>query len=158
MSRLVHKSFLQYDQASDHYQMHELLRQYGAEKLAQDPVQESEVRDQHSGYFCRWLHEQGAGLQSAKQQAALDEIEAEIENVRTACNWAASQGQAERAVEVYALAARHPLVVNSRWFKEVAGREIASVAAQLPSQAVQATRARGQAADLWQAAVELLEL
>jgi DNA-binding SARP family transcriptional activator/predicted ATPase len=86
LSRLVNKSFIQYDQAGDRYQMHELLRQYGAERLAQDPVHETQVRSQHSHYFCRWLHEQEARLKSGKQQAALDEIEAEIDNVRTACN------------------------------------------------------------------------
>jgi hypothetical protein len=69
----------------------------------------------------------------------------------------ADGGQAERAVEVYALVAKYPLVANSRWFNEVAGREMAAVAAQLPPQAAQAARARGEAADLWQAAVELLE-
>jgi predicted ATPase/DNA-binding SARP family transcriptional activator len=95
LSRLVNKSFIRYDQASDRYQMHELLRQYGAERLAQDPDHETEVRDQHSHYFCRWLHEQETSLESGKQLAALDEIEAEIENVRTACNWAASQGRAD---------------------------------------------------------------
>jgi tetratricopeptide (TPR) repeat protein len=70
----------------------------------------------------------------------------------------ADGGQAERAVELYALAARYPLVANSRWFEEVAGGEMATVAAQLPSQAAQAARARGQAADLWQAAAECLEI
>ena len=96
LSRLVNQSFIQYNQAGDRYQMHELLRQYGAEKLAQDPVHETQVRDQHSHYFCHWLQELGARLQSDKQQAALDEIEAEIENVRTACNWAAGQGHVGR--------------------------------------------------------------
>jgi hypothetical protein len=70
----------------------------------------------------------------------------------------ADGGQAERAVEVYALAARYPLVANSRWFEEVAGREVATVATQLPLQAAQKARTRGQAADLWQAAAEWLEL
>jgi tetratricopeptide (TPR) repeat protein len=69
----------------------------------------------------------------------------------------ADGGQEERAVEVYTLAARTPFVANSRWFEEVAGCEIAAVAAQLPPQTAQAARARGQAADLWQAVVECLE-
>ena len=100
LSRLVHKSFIQYDQTSDRFQMHRLLRQYGAERLAQDPVHEAEVRDHHSSHFCGWLVEQEANLNSAKQQQVLQKIEAEIENVRTACNWAASQGQAERLSRV----------------------------------------------------------
>jgi DNA-binding SARP family transcriptional activator/predicted ATPase len=96
LSTLVSKSFIQYDTGTDRYQMHELLRQYGAGKLAEDPANEAKVRDRHSVRFCQWLAEQEACLKSAKQQAALDDIEADIQNVRTACNRAACQGLAER--------------------------------------------------------------
>jgi tetratricopeptide (TPR) repeat protein len=99
LSKLVTKSFLQYDQASCRYRMHGLLRQYGAERLAQDPVNEANAREQHSRHFCRWLQEQEASLKGAKQQATLHEIETEIDNVRTACNWAASQGHVARLSE-----------------------------------------------------------
>jgi hypothetical protein len=63
------------------------------------------------------------------------------------------QGEAERAVEVYALAARYPFVANSRWFEDVVGKHIAAAADSLPLQVVAAARERGQARDL-RAAVE----
>ena len=80
LSRLINKSFIQYDQASARYQMHELLRQYGGERLAQDPVREARVCEQHSQHFCSWLCEQEMRLTGANQQAALDEIEAWPQN------------------------------------------------------------------------------
>ena len=59
-----------------------------------------------------------------------------------------SRGQAERAVELYALASRYPSVANSRWFEDVVGRQIAAVAANLPPQVAVAARARGRGRDL----------
>jgi predicted ATPase/DNA-binding SARP family transcriptional activator len=99
LSRLVSKSFIQYDQSSDRYQMHQLLRQYGAEKLAEEPAREAEVRDRHSRHFCCWLREREPPIKSGLQQATLEEIETEMENVQAACVWAAGQGHAERLSE-----------------------------------------------------------
>ena len=62
----------------------------------------------------------------------------------------------ERAVELYALASRYPYVANSRWFEDVAGREIAAAAATLPPDVVAAAQERGRARDLWATAEELL--
>ena len=69
----------------------------------------------------------------------------------------ADGGQAERAAEVYALAASTPFVAKSRWFGEVAGREIGAIAATFPLHVVRAAQARGQAQDLWTTATDLLK-
>ena len=50
----------------------------------------------------------------------------------------------ERAVELYALASRSPYVANSRWFEDVAGREIAAAAAALPPEVVARAQERGR--------------
>jgi hypothetical protein len=63
----------------------------------------------------------------------------------------------EKAVEVYALASRYPFVANSRWFEDVAGREIASASTALSTEAVDAAKERGQARDLWATVEELLD-
>jgi tetratricopeptide (TPR) repeat protein len=68
----------------------------------------------------------------------------------------ANAGEAERAVELYALASRYPFVANSRWFEDVIGKHIAAAAASLPPDAVAAAQARGRARDLWDTAAELL--
>ena len=66
------------------------------------------------------------------------------------------QGDFERAIELYALATRYPLVRNSRWFEDVAGRHIAAAAKALPPEVVAAAQVRGQARDLWQTVEEIL--
>ena len=68
----------------------------------------------------------------------------------------ADEGEAERAIELYALASRYPFVANSRWFEDVVGRQIAAVAATLPPHLVAAARERGQARDLDATVAELL--
>jgi len=68
----------------------------------------------------------------------------------------ADRGEVERAVEVYALASRYPLVANSRWFEDVVGRHIAAVAATLPPDMVAAAQERGRSRDLDATVAELL--
>jgi tetratricopeptide (TPR) repeat protein len=67
------------------------------------------------------------------------------------------RGESARAVELYALASRYPLVANSCLLKDIAGRHIAAVAAALPPEAVAAAQERGRARDLWATMEELLE-
>ena len=68
----------------------------------------------------------------------------------------ADQGKKERAVELYALASRHPFVANSRWFEDVAGNRIGAVAATLPPEVAAAAQERGRARDLEATAKALL--
>jgi tetratricopeptide (TPR) repeat protein len=68
----------------------------------------------------------------------------------------AQEGQAERAVEIYALASRYGYVGKSRFWEDVAGRHIAAVAANLPSDVAEGARARGRACDLDATVAELL--
>ncbi|UCC64798.1 MAG: tetratricopeptide repeat protein, partial [Anaerolineae bacterium] len=91
--RLTNKSLLQYDRTRDRYDIHELLRQCGAEKLAASPEAEAAVRDRHSAYFCAALQRWEADLKGSRTQEALDEIDADIDNMRAAWEWAARQGQ-----------------------------------------------------------------
>ena len=91
---LVHKSFLRRT-APNRFDVHELLRQYGAEKLAGNPVEEARVRDRHSAYYCTFLQQRGAALNSAEQRVVLTEIEVELENIRLAWTWAVEQANLE---------------------------------------------------------------
>ncbi|HEY53434.1 MAG TPA: AAA family ATPase, partial [Caldilineae bacterium] len=87
---LVGKSWLQRD-TSGRYQVHELLRQYGAEKLGEDTANENDVRGRHSLYYCQWLVKLEGDLRGRKQQGGLHTIGVELENMRSACLWAASK-------------------------------------------------------------------
>jgi tetratricopeptide (TPR) repeat protein len=68
----------------------------------------------------------------------------------------ANQGKPERAVDLYALASRPPYVANSRWFDDVVGKRMATVAASLSPAAAEAARERGRSRDLWDTVAELL--
>ena len=68
----------------------------------------------------------------------------------------ADQGETERAVELYALASTYGIVANSKWFDDIAGNEIATMAEDLPVEVVKAAKARGRKLDLWETAQELL--
>jgi predicted ATPase len=61
--------------------MHELLRQYAAEKLAE--MGESErISDQHLTYYSRVAEEAGPGLYGPQQIAWRERLDAEIDNLR----------------------------------------------------------------------------
>jgi hypothetical protein len=73
--------------------------------------------------------------------------------------WMLDQGQAERAIELYALTSRSPHVANSRWYEEVVRQHIAIAAATLPKEIVESARERGRGRDLEATAREpLVEL
>jgi tetratricopeptide (TPR) repeat protein len=66
------------------------------------------------------------------------------------------EGQAERAIELYALASRYPFVGRSQWFADVAGNTLAGVGAALPAERVAVLQDRGQRRDLEATVAELL--
>ena len=84
LSGLINKSLLQYNQQTGRYQVHELLRQFGEEKLDAQKHLANSVRDRHSSYYCQLLQKHEAELKAAGQQKALVEIETDVENIRLA--------------------------------------------------------------------------
>ncbi len=58
LASLVSHSLLRYDPSDQRYHCHELLRQYAAVRLADDPTREHQVRQAHLSYF-RQFAEQG---------------------------------------------------------------------------------------------------
>jgi predicted ATPase len=84
LASLVDKSLLRRSPAG-RYELHELVRQYAAEKLQADAAQ---TRDLHCAYYAEFLGHKTEPLKGSEQQRALEEIGAEIENVRAAWQWA----------------------------------------------------------------------
>ena len=76
------------------YEIHELLRQYAAGKLAASPAGEGAVRDRHAAHYVAALKRWAEDLEGPRQLVALAEIEADIENARAAWEWAVERGQA----------------------------------------------------------------
>ncbi|MGD8585722.1 MAG: adenylate/guanylate cyclase domain-containing protein [Chloroflexota bacterium] len=94
LARLVNKSFLRRDPDRDRYEIHELLRQFAAERLAASAEASAAAREAHTAYFTGLMEQMIEPLRSERQKAALDEIEADIENVRSAWQRLVSLGRA----------------------------------------------------------------
>jgi tetratricopeptide (TPR) repeat protein len=89
---LVNKSLLRLT-ATGRYLVHELLRQYAAEKLDQSVDGGKAARNQHSAYYVAMLQQFEEDLKGPRQQTELAKIEVEGENIGAAWNWALSQQQ-----------------------------------------------------------------
>ncbi|MBL8145153.1 MAG: hypothetical protein JNL34_02100 [Anaerolineae bacterium] len=93
LSSLVGKALLRLN-GSRRYTFHELLRQYANEQLAARG-QEQAARDAHSAYYLGFLAEREGDLKGRRQSPALDEIDADFENIRSAWRWAIERGRAD---------------------------------------------------------------
>lgn len=81
--------------ADNRYEIHELLRQYAREQQKQTPALVLQVQDRHCSYFAAALAQWATELQGERQLTALHELEAELDNVRAAWQWALAQGEIE---------------------------------------------------------------
>jgi tetratricopeptide (TPR) repeat protein len=84
LSDLVNKSFLSHDATTGRFGIHELLRQYTQEHLEKSPKIYQSAQEAHAAYYADFMHTRWAHLKDNRQMGALDEIEADIENVRAA--------------------------------------------------------------------------
>ncbi|GAH48272.1 unnamed protein product, partial [marine sediment metagenome] len=91
LSVLVDKSLIRRTKG-DRYEIHALLRQYGQEKLEEDPEEFERLLEQYSQYFLEFLDQRESKIVGEMQLEARDEIQAEIENIRAATNWGIAKG------------------------------------------------------------------
>jgi tetratricopeptide (TPR) repeat protein len=98
---LVNKSLL-HRAPTGRYIVHELLRQYAAEKLKQAPTAERAASSRHCAFYASAAQQWATDLRGPRQQTALAEMRADSENVRAAWEWAVERGQVgciEQALE-----------------------------------------------------------
>jgi DNA-binding SARP family transcriptional activator len=84
LAGLVNKSFLLHDPANGRFELHELLRQFGQMQLEQTPEAIPILMEEYSKYFAGFMEKSTGLLRGNSQTAALNDIVADIENVRTA--------------------------------------------------------------------------
>ena len=87
LTALVDKSLLQCPAGSpleERYQVHELVRQYAAERLEQSSVVARQVRDHHCAYYAAFLQQREHDINGRRQREAVADIVADFENVRAA--------------------------------------------------------------------------
>jgi predicted ATPase/DNA-binding SARP family transcriptional activator len=93
LRRLAEKSLLQ-RLPSGRYQLHELLRQFAAEKLLQ--TEDAAIyQERHCRYYLAALPAWEAALKGPPQVAALAELDLEHDNVRTAWECAAANAETQ---------------------------------------------------------------
>jgi DNA-binding SARP family transcriptional activator/predicted ATPase len=96
LTTLLNKSWLAYDRERDRYTIHELLRQYGGDKMRADPSHENVARDRHSAFYCRFLQEHNEKWHTNQQLETLAAVTQEEQNVRRALRWALAQENWQR--------------------------------------------------------------
>jgi predicted ATPase len=84
---LINKTFL-HRISGNRYTIHELTRQYAAEKLTQLPAEAHTVHDRHSAYYAAAVQEWGEIMKGQQQESALLAMNADLANARLAWNWA----------------------------------------------------------------------
>ena len=73
------------------YELHELLRQYAADRLAEDPDEPAEVRERHARFYVGRLVDRRQALFGPRMSEARDELRGDVPNLGSAGEWAATQ-------------------------------------------------------------------
>ncbi len=76
------------------WQFWPLLRRFAAERLAEHPAEEEEMRRRHAAYYLTRLKGWSEALTHGDVRHALDEISIEIADIRVAWTWASTHGDA----------------------------------------------------------------
>ena len=94
LSTLLDKSLLKV-QPDGRYVVHELLRQYAFEKLSESPEEVARTNEAHWAYYWQFVLERVPKFLGHRQVEVADEIEAEMDNLRAAWQWAVEQVKTE---------------------------------------------------------------
>jgi tetratricopeptide (TPR) repeat protein len=92
LSTLMTKSLIRRSGAG-RYDLHELVRQFAAEHLAERPKEQAATRARHGSYYLTFFGQADGRLRSSTQRETLAELTAEMDNFRVAWDWAITQGE-----------------------------------------------------------------
>jgi predicted ATPase len=148
LSNLVDKSFVMADRDRGRFAVHELLRQYGAERLESDPVLREQVAARHASFYADLMGRAWSLVRGSQQPQAMTLMEADLDNVRAILRYYATAedpimppGLAEglwflhevrgwylAAVDLFAEAAGAPVALAAMaWFETLVSRPDAGV-------------------------------
>jgi DNA-binding SARP family transcriptional activator/predicted ATPase len=116
LSALVARSLVRYV-PGDRYQLHELLRQFAAEKLALQADEVAAISARHANYYAAFLAERETALKGAAQDEALRAIDEEIANVRRAWEWSIDAVQANCSSALDVLRHSHEALLVFFWLR-----------------------------------------
>lgn len=92
LSALVAKSLIRRS-GTGRYDLHEIIRQYAAEWLADQPEVKEEVQALHGRTFIHFLGQEDLPLRSSTQRESLAKLVTDIDNIRSALEWALAHQQ-----------------------------------------------------------------
>jgi tetratricopeptide (TPR) repeat protein len=92
LSTLVTKSLIQRS-GTGRYGLHELIRQYAFEQLADQPYVRKETQARHGRYFLTFLSQEDERLRGSAQRESIASLTMDIDNIRSAQEWALAQGE-----------------------------------------------------------------
>ena len=92
LAALMDKCLIQ-RRLSGRYHTHSLLRQYGEQKLAEQPEEEAQTYERYCAYYTRFLQRQMALFNAGQGNIPLSEIADEQQNLQAAWRWATSRAQ-----------------------------------------------------------------
>jgi predicted ATPase/DNA-binding SARP family transcriptional activator len=94
LSELIDKSLLRRT-AEGRYELHPLLRQFAAERLQTVTDLAQTVQQRHADWFGAFLQRHLAGLSGAEQRTAVQQVEIELENLRSGWRYAVEKQRAD---------------------------------------------------------------
>ncbi|MEJ7792198.1 MAG: adenylate/guanylate cyclase domain-containing protein [Gaiellaceae bacterium] len=113
LSDLVSKSLVRRSDFG-RFELHELLRQYAAERLAASPGEERDAHERHARHYAAMLMERQAALMSPELAVARDELRGELDNLRAAAEWTLAEDNEDAALPV--LEAFYMFLWMHSWF------------------------------------------
>lgn len=101
LASLVDKSLLR-TLPGGRFDRHPLLYEYTQEKLAEAPLERSQVQALHAGFFLGMAEQAEAKLQGVEQAKWLKQLQGEQDNLRSALHWMKQHGEAEMGLRLAA--------------------------------------------------------
>ena len=92
LSTLVTKSLIRRN-GTGRYDLHELVRQFANEQCAECEVERTAAQARHGSFYLAFFGQASGRLGSAAQREALAELTAEMDNFRSAWDWAITHGE-----------------------------------------------------------------
>ena len=94
LSALVTKSFIRRS-GTGRYDLHELIRLFAGEHLSKRPQEQTTTQGRHSSYYLTYFGQADARLRSSAQRETLVELTTEMDNFRSAWDWAVTNCEFE---------------------------------------------------------------
>jgi predicted ATPase/transcriptional regulator with XRE-family HTH domain len=92
LSNLITKSWVRHNSAK-RYDLHELIRQFTAEYLAERPDEQIAIQARHGNYYLTFFSQADGHLRGSAQCETLDELTVEMDNFRVGWDWAVLHGE-----------------------------------------------------------------